>query len=111
MDCDCDRGSENRVEPAFGAERKQLLDELARESVEVAPRIFRTPGVCGGDACIRHTRIPVWLLEEGRRNGASDAQLLELHPDLTRADLEAAWAYVDQRPAEIETSLADNALI
>jgi uncharacterized protein (DUF433 family) len=25
-------------------------------------RITKTPGICGGDACVRGTRIPVWLL-------------------------------------------------
>jgi uncharacterized protein (DUF433 family) len=25
--------------------------------------IERTPGVCGGDACIAGTRIPVWVPE------------------------------------------------
>jgi uncharacterized protein (DUF433 family) len=31
--------------------------------------IERTPGVCGGDACIAGTRIPVWVLEGFRRLG------------------------------------------
>lgn len=38
--------------------------------------IQKTPGICGGDACIRKTRIPVWTLVAARRLGASDADLL-----------------------------------
>lgn len=41
------------------------LLEPSRRGVEA------TPGVCGGSACIAGTRIPVWLLEQGRRLGMS----------------------------------------
>jgi uncharacterized protein (DUF433 family) len=92
-------------------ERQQLLEEIAHESLEVAPGIFRTPGVCGGDACVRRTRIPVWLLEEGRRNGSSDADLLRSHPDLDASDLAAAWRYVRDHPSEIDGIIAENANI
>ena len=63
--------------------------------------ITKTPGVCGGDACIAQTRIPVWLLVEYRRLGISEAQLLEDYPHLSAADLVNAWAYADAHPAEI----------
>src|SRR5205823_922299 len=36
-------------------------------------RITKTPGVCGGDACIRGHRIPVWVLVGYRRLGLPDA--------------------------------------
>ena len=38
-------------------------------AVRPTPGIEKTPGVCGGDPCIRQTRIPVWLLEQLRRLG------------------------------------------
>src|SRR6516164_3303067 len=31
--------------------------------------VQKTPDVCGGDACIRRTRIPVWLLVRHRQLG------------------------------------------
>ncbi|WP_437313837.1 DUF433 domain-containing protein [Sorangium sp. So ce385] len=31
--------------------------------------VEKRPGVCGGDACIVCTRIPVWALERRRRLG------------------------------------------
>ncbi len=89
-------------------ERLRLMDWISHESVEVAPGIFRTPGVCGGEACIRRMRLPVWLLEEGRRNGSSESQLLQAHPDLTRDDLKKAWGYVAQQREEIEDLIRDN---
>lgn len=89
-------------------ERQQLLEEIAREAVPIAPGIYRTPGVCGGDACIGRTRIPVWLLEEGRRNGMSDQQLLESHPEISAADLTAAWSYVRDHREEIDRLIEEN---
>jgi uncharacterized protein (DUF433 family) len=70
--------------------------------------ITRTPGVCGGEACVRHTRYTVWGLVEWKRLGLSDADLLEQHPELTPADLDAAWEYYDQHPQEIEQALWEN---
>jgi uncharacterized protein (DUF433 family) len=58
--------------------------------------IQKTPGVIGGDACIRNTRIAVWMLVEGRHLGMSDQRLLQAHPahpSLTQADLDIAWEY------------------
>ena len=61
--------------------------------------IRKTPNVCGGDACIRNTRIMVWLLEAYRRSGMSNASILESYPSLTEADLrtmEPKWKRVLQ---------------
>jgi uncharacterized protein (DUF433 family) len=89
-------------------ERQQLLDWMVSETVEVAPGIFKTAGVSGGDACVREMRLPVWQLEEARRKGASEAQILEMYPDLTRDDLAAAWSYIAKHRAEIDLAIAEN---
>ncbi len=47
--------------------------------------ISKTPGVCGGDACIRKTRIPVWVLVSFRHLGMNESQLLDNYPTLTKA--------------------------
>ena len=70
--------------------------------------IRHTPGVCGGEACIRMTRIAVWMLEEARRARVSDDDLLADYPDLTREDLEAAWQYVATHREEIESAIRAN---
>lgn len=67
--------------------------------------IEKNPGVMGGDACIRQTRIPVWLLVSLRRQGATEAYLLEDYPTLTAADLVNAWLYVETHRDEIEAAL------
>jgi uncharacterized protein (DUF433 family) len=70
--------------------------------------IRKTRGVCGGDACIRNTRIPVWLLEGWRRRGVGDADILAQYPGLTPLDLVAAWEYAAANAAEIEKAIGEN---
>jgi uncharacterized protein (DUF433 family) len=77
------------------------------EGREVAPGIWSTPNVVGGDPCIRRTRIPVWGLEEARRLGASEADLLADYPSLTAEDLANAWAYVEAHPDDIDRQIQE----
>lgn len=69
--------------------------------------IQKTSGVCGGDARIRNTRIPVWTLVSFRQQGADSSELLRNYPGLTQADLDAAWAYYDAHRDEIDQAIAD----
>ncbi len=85
-----------------------FLKSRKGESASAKTFIRHTPGVCGGEACIRMTRIAVWMLEEARRARASDADLLADYPDLTREDLEAAWQYVSTHAEEIENAIRAN---
>jgi uncharacterized protein (DUF433 family) len=71
-------------------------------------RILKTPDRCSGDACIRETRIAVWMLVNRRRVGASDAVILEAYPSLQPADLEEAWTYAVTNSAEIDRAIAEN---
>lgn len=66
-------------------------------------RITKTPGVCGGSACLRGRRIPVWGLVEHKRLGATDAEILQsIQEPPTQEDLDAAWAYAEAHSEEIE---------
>jgi uncharacterized protein (DUF433 family) len=83
--------------------------------VEIAPRtgmeplIRKTPGVCGGRACVGNRRLPVWSLVSYRRQGVSDEQLLsQFDPPLNRMELEAAWSYAQHHAEEIAADLRDN---
>ena len=71
-------------------------------------RIAKTPGVCGGDACIEGHRIPVWSLVRLRQLGAYDAKILEAFPTITAADLDAAWEYNDAHQQEIDRNIREN---
>jgi uncharacterized protein (DUF433 family) len=87
-------------------EKAQAIQILAASLSNVWTGIEKTPGVMGGDACIRQTRIPIWLLVSLRNQGASEAYLLEDYPTLTAADLVNAWVYADTHPEEIEAAIA-----
>jgi uncharacterized protein (DUF433 family) len=67
--------------------------------------IEKTPGVCGGRARIRNTRIPVWLLVFYRKTGATDERQIEYYPHLTSTELEAAWDYYQHNANEVEQAI------
>jgi uncharacterized protein (DUF433 family) len=68
----------------------------------------KTAAVCGGDACIRGHRIPVWVPGSYRRLGVSDADLLRAYPALTAADLQAAWEYAAANAEETDRAIHEN---
>jgi uncharacterized protein (DUF433 family) len=70
--------------------------------------IQKTPGVCGGEPCERDTRHTVAGLVEWRKQGLTDARIIEHHRDLTHADLEAAWAYYATHREEIEQAIKED---
>ncbi len=71
--------------------------------------IQKTPEICGGDACIRNTRIPVWSVIAARRLGASDTDLQHhFVTPLTAADVDAASAYFEKNREEIEQEIRLN---
>lgn len=90
------------------AEKAQLLQRVARELGEAFPGIEYTDGVCGGEPRLAGTRIPVWVLEQARRLGSSEADLLRSYPTLRAEDLVNAWAYVRANLEEIERQIREN---
>lgn len=71
--------------------------------------IQKTQGVCGGNARIRNTRIPVWTIVSLQQQGADDQELLENYPSLTAYDLLAVRIYYSNHSQEIDTLLASYA--
>jgi uncharacterized protein (DUF433 family) len=90
------------------AEKAQLLQWLARDLGDAFPGIESVPGVCGGDAVVVRTRIPVWLLEQARRSGLNEAGILSAYPTLRAEDLANAWAYVRSHRDEVDAQIAAN---
>jgi len=64
--------------------------------------VQKTPGVLGGDPCIRNTRIAVSGLVEWRKLGMSDGEILDNIVGLMREDLVVAWDYYRDHEAEID---------
>ncbi|KHD08135.1 hypothetical protein PN36_01085 [Candidatus Thiomargarita nelsonii] len=90
------------------AEKAQLLQWVVRDLGNAAPGIESNHDVCGGVPCIVRTRIPVWVLEQARRLGTSEADLLRCYPSLRAEDLTNAWAYIRSHLAEIEQQIREN---
>ncbi|HZZ81276.1 MAG TPA: DUF433 domain-containing protein [Gemmataceae bacterium] len=86
---------------------------MAKLTTISAPAEFisKTAGVCGGSACIRNTRIPVWSLVLWRRQGITNTRLLEMYRALSADDLTAAWQYESSHAAEIEQDIESNEAI
>jgi len=89
-------------------EKAQILQWVARDLGDAFPGIESTLNVSGGEPCIVRTRIPVWLLEQARRLGTSEAELLRSYPPLRAEDLANAWAYVRSHRNEIDLQIAEN---
>lgn len=68
-------------------EKARLLQKLAAQIGGVVPGIDTDPAVCGGEACIARTRVPVWLLARARQLGASEASLLAAYSHPARRSL------------------------
>jgi uncharacterized protein (DUF433 family) len=90
------------------AEKAQVLQWIVRDLGDSFPGIESTPGVCGGAARIVRTRIPVWTLEQARRFGTNEADILHAFPALRAEDLANAWAYVRSHREEIEQEIREN---
>lgn len=81
---------------------------LPPRSLPLADRIEKRPGVCGGSACVRGTRIPVWCIVNKRRLGMDDAEILDSYPSINEQDLLAAWEYGFEHQHEIDTDIREN---
>jgi uncharacterized protein (DUF433 family) len=90
------------------AEKAQVLQWMVCDLSDVFPGIETTPGVCGGEPCIFRTRIPVWILEQSRRLGISESELLQAYPTLRAEDLANAWTYVRLHREEIDEQIRAN---
>ena len=86
---------------------EEIIDEIASQP---ARYIERRPSVQGGDACIAGTRIPVWVLAAMHKQGDTVEDVLEAYPNLTAAQVHAAFSYYYDHRTEIDAVItAQNA--
>ena len=90
------------------AEKAQVLQLVVRDLGDAFPGIDNIPEVCGGEACIVRTRIPVWVLVHARQMGTSESDLLRCYPTLRSEDLANAWSYYRTHKDEIERQIREN---
>lgn len=68
--------------------------------------IQKSPDCCGGDARIRNTRIPVWVMVSARKDlKYSDAEILANYEGVTEHDLLCAWHYYEHNRDEIDSAI------
>lgn len=81
---------------------------MATDTTTKKSWVQKTPVVCGGDACIRRTRITVNGLVHYRQLGCTDAEILAMIQGLAEDDLAIAWDYYAHHPEEIEQAIREN---
>ncbi len=89
-------------------ENFELMSMLTKKLNNSVKGINKTPNVCGGDACIGNTRIPVWSLVNDKKLGMSDGEILAAFPQFSAIDLVNAWAYYAANSEEIEEAIREN---
>lgn len=88
-----------------------LLDYIFNHRQQASRGISKTPGVCGGRACMEGTRMPVWSLVHYRFLGFTDWEILYSFPTMTPTDLKNAWGYYEANKLEIDADILDNTLV
>ena len=102
------REAEKLLSSMTPAEKAQLLQWVVSDLSNAFPGIESTTGVCGGEPRVSGIRIPVWVLEQARRQGVTDADLLRSYPTLGAEDLAHAWTYARARREGIERQIREN---
>src|SRR5271168_1002386 len=102
------REFEKLLSELTSGEKAQILKWVVQDLGDAIPGIDSRPDVCGGEACIVRTRIPVWLLEQSRRSGVTEQTLLAAYTALRAEDLVNAWYYARAHTPEIEAQIHDN---
>ncbi|MBI4645696.1 MAG: DUF433 domain-containing protein [Bacteroidia bacterium] len=90
------------------SEKIQLLQWIVSDISDSFPNIESNENICGGEPCIVRTRIPVWILVQARRLGASEADILKCYPSLRSDDLVSAWNYCRSHKNEIYKQIREN---
>jgi uncharacterized protein (DUF433 family) len=64
-----------------------------KKGVKMLKRIVSDPKICGGFACIKGTRIPVYVILDFLAGGNSIDEVLKEFPQLTKEDILEAIEY------------------
>ena len=75
----------------------------------ITDRITKTPGICGGKACIAGHRVRVMDIVIGHEDlGLSADELVSAYPNLTLSDIHAALTYYFDNVDEIRNDIRRN---
>jgi len=76
-------------------EKAQLLQWITHDLGRATPGIEKTPGVCGGACAHRPYANTLWLLEQARRLGTTEVEILRCYRTLRAENLANAWTMSD----------------
>src|SRR5436190_22950920 len=89
--------------------RQDIAHWLLRQNAALSePGIVVTEDVCGGEARIAGTRIPVWVIAALNAQGLEPLAILKAYPTLGADQVEKALSYAVSHREEIEKAIADN---
>jgi uncharacterized protein (DUF433 family) len=77
-------------------------------SVPEDPFVHEVPGVCGGYPVIRNTRIPVSIIVQFHREGASVDEMAEMYPHVGKERIQGALDYYAAHPARVDEDFERN---
>jgi uncharacterized protein (DUF433 family) len=63
-------------------------------------RISINPNICHGKPCIEGTRVWVSLIVDNLAAGATDDEILDAYPSITKEDIRVALAYAAEMARE-----------
>jgi uncharacterized protein (DUF433 family) len=66
------------------------------------PHIDRVPGFCGGEPKIRGSRIAVWVIANWHLQGLTEAEIVEMYPQLSKAQVFDALSYYYDHQNEVD---------
>ena len=99
---------ESLLEQITSYEKAIVLQWVVSDLGGIYTGIDKTLGICGGEARIARTRIPVWLLVRQKQLGLSENELLSDYPTLRLEDLSNAWNYFRAHKDEINNLIKSN---
>ena len=67
--------------------KENRMDELIKQRIEINPEVML------GKPVIKGTRVPVEIILRKLSEGATETDLLDAYPRLTKQDIQAALAY------------------
>ena len=67
--------------------KEKGMDELIKQRIEINPEVML------GKPVIKGTRVPVEIILRKLSEGATETDLLDAYPRLTKQDIQAALAY------------------
>ena len=88
------------VREAHFTRRVVGLSKEGVENMNPLDRISVDPVVCHGQACIKGTRIPAWLIVQFVANGDTVDRVLAAYPSVSREDVQVCLAYAAELARE-----------